>query len=144
MARSTLVLSVLLLSLHARTCGGGDSEAPPPAHTPAVQVDLSSPYEVADQALDAYREKDLATYSALLVEPPSPDEKVFTREIEEDDAIRGLYFLDEGKTIAAIIRHADGEVLAMWFRIVRTDDGFRVDKLMVTDETPPTDTPVEG
>jgi hypothetical protein len=145
MARSTLALSIVLIALQARTCGSGDSELPPPAHTPAaVQVDLSSPYEVAGKALDAYRSRDLPTYSALLVTPPGPDENVFTRELAEDDAIQGLYFLDEGKTIAAIIRHAEGEVHAIWFRIVRTDDGFRVEQLMVTSETPPTDTPVEG
>jgi len=144
MARSIISISIVLLALNARTCGGDGSEVPPPEHTPAVKVDLSNPYDVAGKALDAYREKDLVTYASLLLEPPAPDEKVFTREIEQDDAIQGLYFLDEGKTIAAIIRHADGEVLAMWFRMIRTKDGFRVDGLMVTNETPPTDTPVEG
>lgn len=140
-----MVLGVL--ALLARTCGGDEATVEKPAPAAAAAVDLSSPYEVAGKALEAYRDRDLAAYSALLLEPPGPGataETVFKHEITDLDEIQGLFFLDEGRTIAAVIRPAAGETLAMWFRIVRTDDGFRVEKLLITDQTPPRDAPVEG
>ena len=144
MARSSILL-LCVLALQARTCGSDEVSVEKP--TVRAAVDLSDPYEVAGRAFEAYRDRDLEAYSALLIEPPGPGAKVetvFKYTITDLDEIQGLFFLDEGKTIAAIIRPAAGEVLAMWFRIVRTDDGFRVEKMLITDQTPPTDVPVEG
>ena len=145
MARTSILLSVCILVFQARTCGGDEVSVEKPPVKAAV--DLSDPYEVAGRAFEAYRDRDLEAYSALLLEPPGPGAKVetvFKYEITDLDEIQGLFFLDEGKTIAAIIRPSLGETLAMWFRIVRTDDGFRVEKMLITDQTPPTDVPVEG
>ena len=149
MSRAAIVL-LSLLALQARTCGeekAGHQPAATVQTTAPVSVDLSNPYAVAGKALEAYRARDYATWSALLLEPPESGtamSAIFKHELVADDAVQGLYFLDDGKTIAAIHRPAEGEVLSMWFRMVRTDDGFRVERLMVTEETPPTDMPVEG
>ena len=143
------ILMICVLGLAARTCGSDEAaeKKPAPVEVEPEKLDLSDPYKVAGLALEAYRDRDMKAYEALLAEPLAPGTKpgtVFKHELVDLDQIQGLYFLDEGKTIAAIIRTAEGERLAMWFRILRTDDGFKVQKLMITDETPPTDVPVEG
>jgi hypothetical protein len=135
-------ITCLLLSLMS-TCTGKREKPEPPA--PAVEpLRYSDPYELARDALEAYRARNVETYSRLLLDPPSKPDDAFRMTLEDEDRIQGLYFLDEGKTIAAIVRTARSDLPAVWFRLVRTDKGFAVEKLLVTERTPPTERPVEG
>ena len=107
---------------------------------------ISNPYTLAQKSLDAYRAQDLAAWNALREQPVASPAAAFPNAalLRKEDRIQGLYFLDGGKTIAALVRRRAKDHKALWFRIRRVPAGFVVDELVAADVDPPTDVPVEG
>lgn len=108
-----------------------------------------NPYQLAGEALDAYRARDLAAWNALLVRPlpaGTKPEDAFPHAalLGPGDRVLGLYFLDEGRRIAAVVQKRPQAPQALWFAIARTADGFAVERLEKTAENPPMDVEVEG
>ncbi len=109
----------------------------------------SNPYRLADAALAAYRAQDLSAYNVLLATPlpaGTPKEKAFPHAaaLASVTRVQGLYFLDGGKRIAALLAKAAPGKPALWFEIARGGGGFVLQGLQATEKDPPLDIEVEG
>lgn len=141
--RAFILAATLLAS--ARGCGQEPAATPPPGSgEPSGAESYANPYELADVALQALVSGDEEKLARLLG-GQVPDETLQgAGDLGATDAVLGLYFIDEGDTIAAVVRRSTAASTGIWLKIVRTEAGFVLQSVVVSDEDPPTDSPVEG
>merc|ERR1711871_524711 len=109
---------------------------------------FNNPYYVADHALRACINSDIASFQQVLITRPALSQVSLDFEVQRSfkkacqaisgqDTIRGIFWLHEQHTeMAAIIRRASGSEPAVYFRLVRHNDAYLLKELVTSPVDP--------